>query len=302
MQGDVRAGVGIRIGGEIAGVGFAADLEHGEGDALWYVGALREPFALGPRLEYCLGVGIPFGGERLHVLECAEDEQGFFQSLGGQGAELRVSKQGDQELDVVAPLHRGQEFSGALAADQRRFLLALRNRAEKFGLDLSRVVYTGWDTVADEVEQEFFLSLGRIAQQGGHCGGLLCIEREWRDAQCSPLGGMFAVGVENQRAARLFVEEWWGGCVAGAGFCRGSDSNFAVDGNGTGHRGGNATETESTAIQHGVGSLKVTFSILSARRLGRSCRSLLQNFYVVRQANCHAFLSINKIRLFYGSQ
>ena len=100
MERNVRAGVGVRIGREVAGVGLAADLEDGERDALRNVGATGEPLAVGPGLEDGLGVGVAFGGERLDVLDRAKDEQGLFEAVGGQRAELRVGKQANQELDV----------------------------------------------------------------------------------------------------------------------------------------------------------------------------------------------------------
>ena len=98
-----RRGVGRRR--QIVGVGFAGDLEDGDLLAGRDFGTRGKPLGVGPGLDHGLGVGIALVGQRLHVVEEIENEQGLFQGFGSHGADFSIPQHIDQRLDVVAAQH-----------------------------------------------------------------------------------------------------------------------------------------------------------------------------------------------------
>ena len=113
---------------------------------------------------------------------------------GGDGADLGVVEQVDQRLDVVAAEHGAEQFGGALRAISGHAACRHGDFREELGLDLGGVIDAGRDAVGDQVDQEGFLALGRVLQQGDQLFGLLLGQGQRRDAEGGALGDMGSIG------------------------------------------------------------------------------------------------------------
>jgi hypothetical protein len=203
MQRDVGAAPGIGRGREVVGVGFAGDLEHGDGDLLRHFGALGEPFGIGPGLHHGLGVGAAGLGLVGDVVEEVEHQQRGFERLGGDGADHGVVQHVDQRLDVVAADHGAEQFGGLFARDQRAGFLALRHAGQELGLDLGRVIDAGRHAVGDQVDQGGLFALGRVLQQCDQFAGLLLGQGQGRDAEGGAFGDVLAIGFKHGEVLSL---------------------------------------------------------------------------------------------------
>ena len=163
MQRDVWAAPGVGRRRQVVGIGFAVDLEHGDGQRNRHGRALGEPLGVGPGLDDAPRVGVAGVGQPLHVVEGVEHQKRVLQGVGGDSADLGVSQKIDERLDVEAAEHRAQEFRGAHARDQRDCLFALGDPGEELGLDLGRVVDAGRHAVDHEIEKELGLAGRRRA-------------------------------------------------------------------------------------------------------------------------------------------
>jgi len=199
VERDVGAAPGIGRGREVIGVRLARDLEHGQGEALGYLGTAGEPLGLGPGLQHSLGVGIAGIGLGLHLGEGVEDQQGLLEALGGQGAHLGVLQQVDEGFHVEAAQHGAQQLRGLLARDQGHLLLAARHIRQEGGLHAGGVIHPGGHPVGEQVEEEGLLPCGRVGQQVGELGHLRFGQRQGRDAEGGAFGDMLAIGLKHGR-------------------------------------------------------------------------------------------------------
>ncbi len=119
VQRNVGAAPGIGGGRKIIGIGFAGDLEHGDGDFFWQFGPTGKPFRLRPGGHDLFSVGVAFVGFFLDTVLVVEHQQGLRQRLGGGGRALGVIQQINQGLNVVTADHGAQQFGGSHAGNQR---------------------------------------------------------------------------------------------------------------------------------------------------------------------------------------
>jgi len=148
-------------------------------------------------LHHALGVGIAGLGQFGDVVEEVKDQQGLLEAFGSGGAGFGVAQQVDQRLDVVAAEHGAQQFGSLHTGNQTTGQLALGNLGQEFGLDLGGVVNAGGNTIGQQVYQESFFAGRRVLQQLDESLGLLLRQGQRRDAECSALGNMLAVGFKH---------------------------------------------------------------------------------------------------------
>ncbi len=208
VQRDVRARPGVWSRRQIVGVGFASDLEYGQGNFFGNCRAVGEPLAFGPGLHHSLGMlvtGLGFFG---HVVESVEHQQGVLQLLGGNGGQFGVIQQLDQSGDVVAALHGAQQFDSALLAQQWRGGFTFGQGGQEAGLDVGGFVDASGDAVGDQVNEEFFFAGWRILQQLNQACGLLGVQRLGHDALGGTLFYVFAIGFKHS----FYPHHWSLGC------------------------------------------------------------------------------------------
>ena len=119
VQRDVRTRPGILCRRQVIGVGLAGHLEHGQLDLGRHISLFGKPLRIGPGLDHRLGVGVAGLGLFFHIVEGVEHQQGAFQLLAGQLAQLGVIEQLDHRLDVVTTQHGAQQFQGLALVQQR---------------------------------------------------------------------------------------------------------------------------------------------------------------------------------------
>ena len=197
VQRDVRARPGVRGRGQVVGVGFARDLEHGQAVFLGDGRLVGEPLAIGPGLQHGLGVGVASLGFFGDVVEGVEHQQGVLELFGGNGAQGGIVQQLDHGGDVVAALHGTQQLDSALLADQRRGGFALGDGREETGLDVGRFVHTWRYAVGDQVYEEFFFASRRVFQQLDQACGLFGVQRLGHDTLSGTLCYVFAIGFKH---------------------------------------------------------------------------------------------------------
>ena len=172
-----------------------------------HFGTAGEPFGIGPRLHHRLGQRIAFVGLFFDVVKLVKHQQGFFQTLGGDGGAGWVVEQVDQRCEVEAAQHGAQQFRGFFGAEQGAFFSAMGHRRQIAGLDLGRIVHTGGHAVGDEVHQGGLFALGRVFQQLNEFASLLGAQWQGGNAQSSAFGHMVTVGFQHcklQKNQRLF--------------------------------------------------------------------------------------------------
>ncbi|MCY1504343.1 hypothetical protein D9M68_385090 [compost metagenome] len=222
VQRDVGAGPGVRSRGQVVGVGFARDLEHGQGDLLGQGRLGFEPLAVSPGLQHGLGRGIALLGALGDVVEGVEHQQGVLQLLGGGVGQLGAVQQFDQGGDVVAALHGAQQLDGAGLVDQRGSGFALGDGGEEAGLDVGCFVHARRNAIGDQVQKELLFAGRRVLQQFDQACGLLGVQRLGYDTQGSTLFYVFAVGFKHsislisgpggrvsRRSHRSIRQAWW---------------------------------------------------------------------------------------------
>ena len=90
-------------------------------------------------------------------MEVVENEQGRFETGGGDQANVWVSEQVDQRFDVVAAQHGAKEFGGFFAGDEGAGLTSGGQVGKEFGLDLGGIVHAGRNTLAQQLHQPLAL-------------------------------------------------------------------------------------------------------------------------------------------------
>ncbi|MNQ98229.1 hypothetical protein D3C85_1139110 [compost metagenome] len=180
VQRDVRARPGVRGRGQVVGVGFAGDLEYGQGVLVGNRRLAGEPLGVGPGLQYGLGVEVAGAGFFGHVVEGIEHQQGVLELFGGNCCQLGIVQQVDQSDDVVTTEHGAQQLDRALFVEQWRVGFTLGHGREETGLDVGGFVYTGWDAVGDQVGDEGFFAGRRLLQQLDQACGLFGVQRQGR--------------------------------------------------------------------------------------------------------------------------
>ncbi len=209
MQRDIGARPGVRSGGQVIGIGFARNLEHGQGDFFRNGRLGQEPLAFGPGLHDGLGGFVTALGALGHIVERVEHQQRVLELLCGGIGEFCVVQQLDQRGDVVAALHGAEQFDGALLGDQRGAGFALGDSGQEAGLDVGGFVNASGDAVGDQVDQEIFFAGGRVLQQLDQASGLLGIQRLGHDALGGTLFYVFAIGFKHS----FYPHHWSLGCL-----------------------------------------------------------------------------------------
>ncbi len=243
VQRDVRARPGIRSRRQVVGVGFASDLEDGQGDLFGNRRAVGEPLAFCPGLHDGLGVLVAGLGLLGDVMEGVEHQQGVLQLLGGDCAQFRAVQQLDQGGDVVAALHGAQQFDGTLLAQQRRRGFALGQGGQEAGLDVGSLVDARGDAVGDQVNEECFFARWRVLQQFDQAGGLFGVQRLGHNALGGTLFYVFAIGFKHS----FYPHHWSLGCFGTR--IRKLFSKFYAGG-----RGRMSREQAALRIRHVAGS------------------------------------------------
>ncbi|RJR93348.1 hypothetical protein CTB90_04277 [Dickeya solani] len=77
VQRNVRTRPGVLRRGQVIGIGFAGDLEHGDGNFFRQRRAGQEPLGVSPGFDHLLRVGIAGVGLFFHVVEIVEHQQGM---------------------------------------------------------------------------------------------------------------------------------------------------------------------------------------------------------------------------------
>ncbi len=197
VQRDVRARPGVRSWRQIVGVGFAGDLEYGQGDFFGNRGAVLEPLAFSPGLQDGFGVRVASLGFLCNVVERVEHQQGVLQLFCGSVGKFWVVEQVDQRDDVITTLHGAQQFNSVLLADQRRGGFALGDSGEESSLDIGGFVHACGNAVGDQVEEELFFAGWRVFQEFDQACGLLGVQRLGHDALSGTLFYVFAIGFKH---------------------------------------------------------------------------------------------------------
>ena len=197
VQRDVGAAPGIGRGRQVVGVGFTGHLEDGDGDLFLDFGAAGEPLGIGPALHDFFGLGVARLGFFGDVVEEVEHQEGFLQAFGGHSSHFGAVEQFDQGVHVVTAHHGAQQLGGLGFGDQAHADFAVRDRGQKGGLDFGSVVHARWHAVGQEVQQESVFACGRVFDQLDQFGGLLGIQRQWRNAKGCAFGGVVSVGFQH---------------------------------------------------------------------------------------------------------
>ncbi len=188
VQWDVRTRPGVRRRGQVVGVGFAGDLEYGQGDLLGNWCTVLEPLAFSPGLKDGFGVGIACLGLLRNIMERIEHQQGVLQLCGGGVGQFRIVQQINQRNDVVTALHGAQQFDGVLLADQRRRGFTLGDSGEKASLDIGGFIHARGNAVGDQLEEKLFFAGWRVFQEFDQACGLFGVQ--WQAGQ-SMAGTLF---------------------------------------------------------------------------------------------------------------
>ena len=206
VQRDVRAGGGVRCRRQIVGVGFARDLEHGDGQALRHFRTAREPLGISPALQHGARVRVALVGEFLYIVELVEHQQRLFQRFCGRRAHFGVRQQFDQRLDVVAAQHRAEQLRGVGTRNQRAAGLALGHGGQEAGLHPGGFVHACGHTMGDQVDQGLFFASGRIGQQFDQFGGLLSRQRQRGNTERGASGHVSAIVFKHGRPAEMTLQ------------------------------------------------------------------------------------------------
>ena len=154
----------VRSRREVVGVGFARNLEHGQGDLFGDSRALGEPLAISPGLQHGFGVGVASLGLAGYVVEGIKHQQGVLELFGGDSGQFGVVEQFDHGGDVVAALHGAQQFNGTLFGQQRGGGFTLGDCRQETSLDVGGFVNPRGDAVGQQIKQEFFFTGRRVFQ------------------------------------------------------------------------------------------------------------------------------------------
>ena len=97
------------------------------------------------------------------------------QRFGGNRRQLRVVQRVNQRMNVVTALHGAQQFNRFFGGYQRRGRFAFSHRGKETRFNVGGFINAGWDTVDQQIGQEFFFTRWRVFQQfnqRGHLGSI----------------------------------------------------------------------------------------------------------------------------------
>ena len=136
MQWDIRARPGIRRRRQVIGIGFAGDLEDGNGDFLCQLRAVQEPLSVSPGLHDPFSMLVTCFCFLFYVVEVIEHQQSMRQRFRGNRRQFRVVQRIDQRMNVVTALHGAQQFNGFFRGYQRggRFAFGDRGKESSFNI------------------------------------------------------------------------------------------------------------------------------------------------------------------------
>ena len=140
MQRDIRAGPGIGGRRQVIGVGFAGDLEYGDGDFLSQLRTVQEPLGVSPGFHDLFSVLVTRFGFLFYVVEVIEHQQGMGQRFGGDRRQFSIVQSINQRVNVVTALHGAQQFNGFFRGNQWGGRFAFGDSGKESGFNIGGFV------------------------------------------------------------------------------------------------------------------------------------------------------------------
>ena len=106
-------------------------------------------------------------------------------------------------MHVVATDHGAEQLGGLGLGHQSDLQVAVRDSGQKTGLDLGSIVHARRHAVRQQVQQEGFLTGGRVLDQLNQLRDLLGIQRQGRNAEGCAFSGVFTIGFQHGGFSRI---------------------------------------------------------------------------------------------------